>query len=313
MTGQGIGASPARVGGRDRVTGRQAYVADIRLEDALHVKLVTVDCARARIGAIDTSAALAVPGVRLVVDRRGPAPADAAVRPAVPGPAGARGRRDALPRRAGRRGRRRDPRRRRGGGPRSSGSSTRRCRRSSRSPPRWIPQRRSSRTRRSARATRSRPRTSSASTTTAGATSTAAARADVVVEGTYVFPMVTQFAIEPHALHRRAGRRRDRGLELDPAPELAPAGRRRACSGCRWRRSACSRPTRAAAFGGKQHAKYEPLVAFMALAAGRPVRLVLTLEETFQAVRRGASEIRRPDRASGATARWCSATSRRTT
>jgi CO/xanthine dehydrogenase Mo-binding subunit len=45
-------------------------------------------------------------------------------------------------------------------------------------------------------------------------------------------------------------------------------------------------------FGGKQHAKYEPLVAFMALRAGRPVRLVLTLEETFQAVRRGASEIR---------------------
>ena len=47
-------------------------------------------------------------------------------------------------------------------------------------------------------------------------------------------------------------------------------------------------------FGGKQHAKYEPLVAFMALRAGRPVRLVLTLEETFQAVRRGASESPRP-------------------
>nr|MBA2299349.1 molybdopterin-dependent oxidoreductase [Chloroflexota bacterium] len=44
-------------------------------------------------------------------------------------------------------------------------------------------------------------------------------------------------------------------------------------------------------FGGKQHAKYEPLVALMALRAGRPVRLVLTLEETFQAVRRGASEV----------------------
>ncbi len=45
-------------------------------------------------------------------------------------------------------------------------------------------------------------------------------------------------------------------------------------------------------FGGKQHAKYEPVIALMALRAGRPVRLVLTLEETFQAVRRGASEIR---------------------
>jgi CO/xanthine dehydrogenase Mo-binding subunit len=44
-------------------------------------------------------------------------------------------------------------------------------------------------------------------------------------------------------------------------------------------------------FGGKQQIKYEPVVAFMALRAGRPVRLVLTLEETFQAVRRTAAEI----------------------
>jgi CO/xanthine dehydrogenase Mo-binding subunit len=44
-------------------------------------------------------------------------------------------------------------------------------------------------------------------------------------------------------------------------------------------------------FGGKQHAKYEPLVAFMALRAKRPVRLVLSLEETFQAVRRGAADV----------------------
>ena len=37
--------------------------------------------------------------------------------------------------------------------------------------------------------------------------------------------------------------------------------------------------------------KYEPLVAFMALRAGRPVRLVLTLEETFQAVRRASARV----------------------
>src|SRR5688572_20381138 len=66
MTG-GVGTSPSRVGGAERVTGQQAYVADLRLEDVLHVKLVTIDAARARIGAIDTSAALAVPGVRLVM------------------------------------------------------------------------------------------------------------------------------------------------------------------------------------------------------------------------------------------------------
>ncbi|TAL08779.1 MAG: xanthine dehydrogenase family protein molybdopterin-binding subunit, partial [Chloroflexota bacterium] len=50
-------------------------------------------------------------------------------------------------------------------------------------------------------------------------------------------------------------------------------------------------PDPGGAFGGKQHAKYEPLVAFMALRAGRPVRLVLSLEETFQAVRRASSRI----------------------
>ena len=51
-------------------------------------------------------------------------------------------------------------------------------------------------------------------------------------------------------------------------------------------------PDPGGAFGGKQHAKYEPLVAFIARRTGRSARLVLTLEETFQAVRRGAAEVR---------------------
>ena len=49
------------------MTGRQAYVADIHLDGELFVKLVTVDHARFRIDAIDASAALAVPGVRAVL------------------------------------------------------------------------------------------------------------------------------------------------------------------------------------------------------------------------------------------------------
>src|SRR4051794_14736053 len=61
-----VGESPARVGGRDRVTGAQRYVADLPMADALHVKLVTVDAARARIVRIDPSAALALAGVRAV-------------------------------------------------------------------------------------------------------------------------------------------------------------------------------------------------------------------------------------------------------
>ena len=62
-----VGASPRRVGGYGRVTGDQAYVADLDIPDVLHARLVTLDCARARIISIDTTAAAAVPGVRLVM------------------------------------------------------------------------------------------------------------------------------------------------------------------------------------------------------------------------------------------------------
>ena len=62
-----IGGSPARVGGPSGSTGEYRYVADVHLADELHVKLVTVPAARARIRSIDASAAAEVPGVRLVM------------------------------------------------------------------------------------------------------------------------------------------------------------------------------------------------------------------------------------------------------
>jgi len=71
---------------------------------------------------------------------------------------------------------------------------------------------------------------------------------------------------------------------------------------CRSPRSASSRRTREGAFGGKQHAKYEPIVALMALRAERPVRLVLTLEETFQPCGAAAAEVRVRTEDSGPTA-----------
>jgi len=61
----------------DRVTGHQRYVADIHLPDELHAKLVTLPCARARLVSIDTSAAERVPGVRSIMtaaDLPGPVP-----------------------------------------------------------------------------------------------------------------------------------------------------------------------------------------------------------------------------------------------
>ncbi len=62
-----IGRSIPRVGGIERVTGAQRYVADIRLENVLHVKLVHLDCARARILRVDVSDAARMDGVRLVM------------------------------------------------------------------------------------------------------------------------------------------------------------------------------------------------------------------------------------------------------
>ncbi len=62
-----IGLSPHRVGGVERVTGAQEYLADIVFADALYAKLVTIPCGRGRIINVDKRAALALPGVRLVM------------------------------------------------------------------------------------------------------------------------------------------------------------------------------------------------------------------------------------------------------
>ncbi|MFP5343389.1 MAG: xanthine dehydrogenase family protein molybdopterin-binding subunit [Candidatus Limnocylindria bacterium] len=286
-----IGDSPARVGGLARVTGRQAYVADVPLDGALHVKLVTLDVARARVHAIDTSEALAVPGVRLVmtaadlphpIRRFGPqfrdrpvlaegethfhgepiaavaaetldAAEEAALRVRVEF--------EALPAVSTVEGALaadaplvQDPALRPGDP--LAGSNVLREHRYG-----W------------------------------GDVEAAEAASHVVVEGTYEFPMVTQFAIEPHGFMAApdgdgitvwSSIQHPNWLQRVIADVLdLPLSKVRVLA-----------PDPGGGFGGKQHAKYEPLVACMARAADRPVRLILTLEETFQAVRRGAARIR---------------------
>jgi CO/xanthine dehydrogenase Mo-binding subunit len=286
-----VGESPARVGGVERVTGRQQYVADINLEDVLHVKLVALDVARARIGRIDASPAMDVPGVRFVMTaadlpdpmpRFGPQLRD---RPVLavgetkyhgePVAAVAAETLDAAEEAA-----RlvrvefdelpavhavaaaladdaplvQDPALR-PDDPRADSNVLREHRYA------W------------------------------GDLAAGERAADVIVEGSYRFPMVTQFAIEPHAF--MAAPNGD-GITVWSAIQhpnwlqrviadlvQLPLSKVRIIA-----------PDPGGGFGGKQHAKYEPLVAFLALRLGRPVRLVLTLEETFQAVRRGAAEIR---------------------
>jgi CO/xanthine dehydrogenase Mo-binding subunit len=286
-----IGGSPARVGGLERVTGAQQYVADIRLPDVLQVKLVTLDCARARIVSIDTSAALAVPGVRLVLTaddlprptpRFGPQFVD---RPVI-----------------------------------ATGETNYHG-----EPVAAVAAETKDAAEEAARLVRVDYEELPAVFTIAGALDPAAPlvqdpalrpgdplagtnvlrehhfgwgdvdeaehEADLVVEGTYTFPMVTQFAIEPHAFIAAPD---GDGIAVWSTIQHPNWLQKVIASllGLPLSKVRVRAPDPGGGFGGKQHAKYEPLVAFLAMRTGRPCRLILTLEETFQAVRRNSTEIR---------------------
>jgi aldehyde oxidoreductase len=62
-TKHGVGASPVRYRGAARVLGEQPFVADLRVPDMLHGAVVLAAHPRARVLAIDPSAAQAMPGV----------------------------------------------------------------------------------------------------------------------------------------------------------------------------------------------------------------------------------------------------------
>jgi CO/xanthine dehydrogenase Mo-binding subunit len=288
MSASLIGTSPNRVGGIDRVNGLQEYVADIRLPDVLEAKLVTVDCARARIIAIDASAARQVPGVCLVMTaadlpepmpRFGPQNEDrpvmavgetkyhgdpVALVAAETKDAAAEGARlvrveyEELP-----------------------AVFTVAAALDPAAPLVQDPS--------------LRPKDPLASTNVlhehrVGWGDVDGAHADLVVENAYSFPMVTHFAIEPHAFMAApdgdgiaiwSSIQHPNWLQKIMAKLLGlPLSKVRVLA-----------PDPGGAFGGKQHTKYEPLVAFAALKARRPVRLILTLDETFQAVRRASCEI----------------------
>jgi CO/xanthine dehydrogenase Mo-binding subunit len=289
--GDRVGGSPNRVGGIGRVTGAQQYLADLRVADALEARLVTVPVARARIDAIDPGPALALPGVRLVlsaadlpqpVPRFGPQNVDRPV--LATGETKYHGDPVALvvadTREQAEAGARavvvayqelpavvtvaaalapdaplvQDPALR-PGDPRAHANVLNEHR------VEW------------------------------GDLDAQVAAAEVIVEGAYTFPMVTHFAIEPHAYmaapdgdgvavwstiqHPNWLQKTIAGLTKLPLSKVRVFA-----------------PDPGGGFGGKQHAKYEPAVVFAALRAGRPVRLVLSLEETFQAVRRAACESR---------------------
>lgn len=290
MTSGMVGASPRRVGGHERVTGTQHYVADIHLPGELHVKLVTLDAPRARIHSIDTSTAEQMPGVVTVLT-----PDD------LPQP---------IPRY----------------GPQFQDRPVLAVEETKYhgEPVAAVAAETSEQAARAAAAVRV-----DHEVLEGGVFSVAAAldphsplvqdpsirtgdplshtnvlaehryewgeiddsTADLVIDEKYDFPMVTQFAIEPHAFMAAPN---DGGIEVWSSVQHPFLLQKTMASilGMPLSRVRIHAPDPGGGFGGKQNPKYEPLVAFIALRTGRPARLILSLAETFQAVRRSSAEIR---------------------
>ncbi len=284
-----IGTSLPRRGAFERVTGAQQYAADIRLDNALHVKLVSLDCARARIFAIKTDEAARLPGVRGIftaddlpqpVPRFGPVVADrpllavgetrfsgepVAVVVADTHDAAAAAARvvhvdfEELP-----------------------AVLTVLSALDPSAPLVQDP---------SLRPGDPLARTNILQQWQFGWGQVDSADADLLVENTYSFPMVTHFAIEPHAFLAAP----DANGVIVWSPTQHPYVLQRVVAAALKLPIARVRiiaPDPGGGFGGKGWPKFEPLMAWLALALNRPVRLVLTLEETFQAARRASARVR---------------------
>jgi CO/xanthine dehydrogenase Mo-binding subunit len=287
-----IGRSAERVGGVDRVTGAQRYAADIRLENMLHVKLVSLDCARARLNAIDTREAAQIEGVRCILaaadlrrytlgpmPRYGPTYAD---RPVLatgetrffgePVAAVAAESEDEA----------------------ELAASLIRVDYEELLPVLTIdaaldpasPLVQDPEIRRHDR----RAHTNILDEWHFGWGDLAQAKADCVIENDYTFPMVTHFAIEPHAFLAAPD---SNGVTIWSPTQHPFVLQRVVASALGWPISKVRiiAPDPGGGFGGKGWPKFEPLMAFLALETGRPVRLVLTLEETFQAARRTSARV----------------------
>ncbi|MEE9466516.1 MAG: molybdopterin cofactor-binding domain-containing protein, partial [Candidatus Neomarinimicrobiota bacterium] len=284
-----IGKSINRVGGQDRVTGTQRYVADVKLPNMLHAKLVHLDCAHARILSIDTTEALKVTGVHAIltgedipkpIPRFGPVYRDrpllavgttqfhgepvaivaaetehsAAVAESL-----VKVEYEELPAIF------------------SVGQALDPSAELIQDP--------------SIRVDGPFKNTNILDEWHFGWGDVENCRADEVIENNYVFPIVTQFAIEPFAF--LAEPTMD-GITVYSAIQNPYLLQRiiAAVLDMPLARVRIIAPDPGGGFGGKQHAKFEPLLAYFSLRLGRPLRLELNLEESSQAVRRAAAEVR---------------------
>lgn len=283
-----IGRSHERVGARDRVTGALRYAADLSFDDALHVKLVYVGGARSKINKIDRCEALKVPGVACVlvaddlpqpIARFGPAFSD---RPILasgetkffgePVAAVAAATKDAAEAAAALV--------QVDAEPLAAVLSVE----DALDPASALVQDPSL-----------RPKDPLAQTNilrewTFGWGDPDGVSADLIVEHEYRFPMVTHFAIEPHVFIAAPD---GNGVTLWTPTQHPFVLQRVVAAALKWpiARVRIVAPDPGGGFGGKGWPKFEPLIAVLALRLARPVRLVLTLEETFQQARRTSARI----------------------
>jgi len=284
-----IGKSVKRVGIEERISGTLKFAADIKFSNVLHVKLVRLDVSRARIDAIDTAEASQLPGVRFIltdkdlpnpIPRYGPLyddqpiiatgetkffgdPVAAVV--AESEDIAARAAKlvkvnfEELP------------------GVYSIEDAL-----ASEAPLVQDP---------SLRARKDLANTNIFDEWTFGWGDPDHTDADLIIEDQFTFPMTTHFAIEPHVfiaapehdgvciwstvqhpflLQRVVSRALDIPLSKVRIISTELGG----------------------GFGGKGYPKFEPLMAFLAMKLNQPVRLVLSLEETFLLGRRNSSKVR---------------------
>lgn len=283
-----IGADVRRLGGVERVTGKQAFLADIDLDGMAHVKLVALNVARARIDRIDADEARRTPGVIDIVsaaDLPSPIPRFGPVyqdRPIIA---------------AGETNYHGEP-------VVAVVAETREAAELAASKVKILHTVLPSVTTLAQALAADAPlvqdpeqrpkdplsRTNILKTRRFGWGDVDGAAAEVVVENTYSFPMVTHFAIEPHGFIVDA--RDDRMTIWSPVQHPFLLQKIMAdLFDLPLTRVQVYAPDPGGGFGGKQNPKFEPLLAHLSRRTGRPCRLVLSLEETFQAVRRAAATV----------------------
>ena len=273
-----VGTSHPRVGGVERVTGAQQYAADIRLDNVLHVKLVSLPCAHARIRHVHTADAARVPGVRGIftaddlpqpVPRYGPVYADrpmlATGETKFSGEPIAAVVADTVD---------------------AAGAAATRVRIDFDDMPAVL----SIDAALDKRAPLVQEPSNVFQVWQFGWGDVDAATADLVIENDYTFPMVTHFAIEPHAFLAAPDAN---GVTIWSPTQHPYVLQRVVAAALQWpiARVRIIAPDPGGGFGGKGWPKIEPLMAWLALKLQRPVRIVLTLEETFQAARRTSARI----------------------